>query len=115
MSDYECPKHPNSRRELEQRRADRLAGKLNPPIRGVRGLANLVAAEAGRGAHKVACECRECVPDWLREEMKHWPKVTKGMYEARPRAAVLVTIIPSTPAPARTRRKWTEKRGTSSN
>lgn len=114
--DYECPKHPDSRRDLEQRKADRLAGKLNPPVRGTHGLANIVAKAAGRKPHPLTCQCATCLPDWLREEMKSWPVVTPGMYEASPRPAKPVTVLPSKEVGRpRRRSKWSGQRGNSGN
>lgn len=59
----------------------RLAGALNAPIRSRGGINTL-----GK-PHSLYCKCDVCVPPWLKEEMKSWPVVTKGMYEARREAS----------------------------
>lgn len=98
-----------SRAAHEKRVELRLAGVVNAPIRKTGDLNTL-----GR-PHSLYCKCEVCVPDWLKEEMKSWPVVTKGMYEAAPRKAKPVTVIASTSAePSRRRSKW-EQRGTSGN
>ena len=50
---------------LERRKAERIAGRLNKPIRGRRGLAaTLPSSIAG---HELTCECRACLPDDVRQ------------------------------------------------
>lgn len=84
----------------------RLAGVMNAPVRRQSDLNTL-----GR-PHSLYCKCEVCVPDWLKEEMKSWPVVTKGMYERQDRP---VTVVSSKSAePPRKRGKW-EQRGTSGN
>lgn len=101
-----------SREAMEARQMKRLDGDLNAPLKGARGLAAVVRELGGRKEHPLTCKCIVCIPDWLREDMKTWPKVTPGMYNAIPRT---VTVIKSKDqAPKKRRSKW-EKRGTSGN
>lgn len=65
----ETPKRSSSRRDLDQRRADRMAGKMNAPVRGARGLANIVAQMSGRVLHPIDCICNWCMPEDMRVVM----------------------------------------------
>lgn len=72
-----------SKEAMEERQTLRAAGKLNAPIRGVRGLARLVSRRTNSSmteGHPWPCECSSCRP-WLwsdgekidtdREDLKH--------------------------------------------
>jgi hypothetical protein len=103
-----------SKEAMEERQKLRAVGKLNPPIRGARGLRNVVAkmgsAPTTEG-HQWPCECAMCRP-WLwndgakidtdRDDLKH--KYTENPPEK----------IPTNPL-KKQRKKWSDQRGRSSN
>lgn len=57
-----------SRKELKERQALRLAFKLNPPVKGPRGLSNLVKMMSGRRVHSLFCRCNDCLPPEMQSE-----------------------------------------------
>lgn len=106
-------KRIGSKKAMLKRQSERLALKLNAPVKGPHGLKNLVAKRVGVDPHPLKCKCSECIPDWLKEEMNTWPVVTSGMYEA---VSKPVTVIQGTDkAPKKRKAKWTGNRGRSSN
>lgn len=84
---------------MEHRRSERLAGRMNAPLRGVRGLANVVGRMTGAFCpHRVNCNCEKCQP-WLHQK------------EENP-----VVKLPSPKDPKQRRKpKWTQQRGRSGN
>ncbi len=102
---------------MEERHALRAAGKLNRPIKGVHGIRDIVHSMIYGKKHPLTCRCDECIPPWLKEEMKSWPVVKPGQYEARktPQRAKPVTVIKSqSTEPKRQRKNW-QSRGNSGN
>lgn len=58
-----------SAKARDERVAQRLAGKLNAPMKGIRGLGNIVARMAGTPStvgHKWECVCERCRP-WMHD------------------------------------------------
>ncbi len=94
---------------LEKRVALRLSGKINAPIARKVSFADMARFKMHGRAHSLHCQCDICVPPWLKEEMKSWPKVTKGMYEAHPEAVPVTVIKHKTKPPKPRKSKWTNK------
>lgn len=104
-----------SQEAYDDRIRRRLAGTLNAPLRGKRGLANVVQAMSGLAPHPLLCRCDECIPSWLKEEMKSWPVIQKGQFNAVPSEPKKVTKIKHKEGkPSRRKSRWSQ-RGNSSN
>lgn len=57
----ETPKEPGSRKALEWRQRERLALRLNAPVKGPRGLQKLVALRTQKNPpHALMCKCPLC-------------------------------------------------------
>jgi len=76
-------------------------------------LARQLEGITGRKTHSLFCKCEECIPPWLKEEMKFWPVVTKGMYERQEPPVAKILHKPEKRAPRKS--KWTDQRGNSGN
>lgn len=97
---------------MEKRQEQRIAGKLNPQVKGPHGLGVLVGKRTGAGKkHSLTCECDKCIPleikMWI-AEMKKWDLTIEG--NSRP-----VTVIIPAKTPGKKAKKWNSNRGRSSN
>lgn len=72
----------------------RLAGTINAPVKGIRGLQNIVGRMSGLiKTHSLYCKCEACLP-----------------------VADVLVKLPCTNPPCKNRKsKWTQQRGRSSN
>lgn len=66
-----------SKKAMEERQAERMAGELNAPIKGAHGLAQIVGKMTGalKKPHSLACQCETCIPEEIKPwivEMKKW-------------------------------------------
>ncbi len=104
-------KRIGSAKAMEARQSERLAGKLNAPIRGPRSLALIVARMAGTPTtvgHPWSCECELCRP-WLWDESG---KISTDRDQPAPHEAepVKPTVIATAPEPKKKASKWQSRR-----
>lgn len=100
-----------SKEAFEQRVKERLSGRLNAPIKGTRGLANLVGEMTGAiEKHKISCQCEQCVPDEVKEWMEARNPQKFEKIESKP-----VEQPKGKKGFKQPVRKWSEQRGRSSN
>ena len=99
----ETPKEPGTHEAMLARQRERLAGRLNAPAKGTRGLANIVAEMRGRVKHSLFCQCIECVPDVVR------------LWLNRPKRDECVVLESKQGKKRKARRSKWEQRGTSGN
>lgn len=114
IDDYpETPKLPGTHQAMLDRQKERLNGKLNPPLRGVRGLANLVAGMTGskkKWYHPLDCICSWCLPADMRASV-----LCRKKSHALPKSMTPTHGNKARKGYGTPRKRWTDQRGTSSN